>query len=408
MPISAPAPPGVERPIVPKRDQEITGLRVRLYYWTRNPHVLFWMAFTILGVGLLLGKHFESTDRHERVRTMIERMREMAGLPADDPRETPVDLPSELLKPAPEFSRVIAALRQRDYNSPNGALEVYNAVRACSLPATEKNVALSYWTSLCSGLAEPGADLLFYAHQPEPPLYANELAGDFWAQHPKKTDRALQHYQRELTLRPDAPELRHKIVELHQEKENFAALAELQRDPAYESLFTPDARLQTAMRQKDWAAVWAPLVEMQKRNFGDPIPVILTCVAGAVWLVLAWQMAQVQGLFSFRLWAPLIAIPLGAVSTLPVLFLDVYQSEAWGLKHTGFSSRIASSLSPASVCGKSSASSSCSSRSSPSCCGAAIVSKCSSSPGASASGLPSRRTSATSAWRIPPTPSGGS
>jgi RsiW-degrading membrane proteinase PrsW (M82 family) len=266
---------------------------------------------------------------------MFEKVRRALGTPAADVRELPVQLGPELLKARPEFARVIAALRQRDYNSPGGTSEVYNAVHASAMPTLEKNVALSYWTSLCSGLGEPGADLLFYAHQPEPPLYANELTGDFWAQHPKKADRALHHYQRELALRPEAKDLRQKIVDLHHEKEDFGALAQLQADPVYDAHFTPESRLETAMRQKNWAAVWPPLIEMQKRNFSDRMPVILTSVAGLVWLILAWQMAQVEGVFSFRMWAPLIAIPLGAVSTLPVLFLDVYQSEAWGLKHTG-------------------------------------------------------------------------
>ena len=45
---------------------------------------------------------------------------------------------------------------------------------------------------------------------------------------------------------------------------------------------------------------------------------------------------QPRSVFSLRIFGPLLAIPLGAVSTLPVLFLDIYQSEAWGLKQTGF------------------------------------------------------------------------
>jgi hypothetical protein len=236
----------------------------------------------------------------------------------------------------PNFDRVLVALEQRPQERTAASVDVTDALQASKLGAAEKSVALAYWGSLCSGLDEANADLLYLAHGVNPAPRANELTGDFHAQHPGKLEKALKYYDRELSLRPQADSVRKKLVALHWEKEDFATLRKLWDDPAYQPHFTAEMKLMTAMRQRDWAAVWAPLVEMQKENFSQKIPVILTGVAGAVWLILAWQMAQPSGLFSFRIWGPVVAIPLGALSTLPVLFLDVYQSEAWGLKHTGF------------------------------------------------------------------------
>ena len=212
---------------------------------------------------------------------------------------------------------------------------VANALSACRLKPDEKRVALAYWATLCSALDEAGADLMFLAHQPTPPPFANGLVADCFAGNPKKTESAFRYYQRELSIRPNADDIREKIVALHWQTENFAELGKLYTNPAYSGHFEPEMKLMVAMRQHDWAAIWEPMLTLQQRNFSHPIPVVLTFVAGTIWLILALQIAQPRGLFSFRIWAPLVAIPLGMASTLPVLFLDAYQREIWGLEQTG-------------------------------------------------------------------------
>ena len=333
MPLSSmPDSPISGSPLSPRRDQEITGWRIRLYYWSRNPHILFFAAAIIIGAGIALGYYLQPQKESRRLGALMESsITELE----DEDDEPAVSLGPELLKSTPDPKRVFLALEQRDATDTEAAALVPAALRASHLEPGVKDVAVAYWATLTSDLNEPGADLLYLAHQAEPPPFANQLTGEMLGYETKKAARAVRHFERELTVRPNAEEPRKRILALHWSREDFPALERLQTDPTYASFFTPEMRLQVAMRQKKWADIWAPLMELQKDNFSHRIPLILTCVAGAVWLILAWQMAQANGLFSFRIWAPLFAIPLGALSTLPVLFLDVYQSEAWGLKHTG-------------------------------------------------------------------------
>jgi RsiW-degrading membrane proteinase PrsW (M82 family) len=246
-----------------------------------------------------------------------------------------VSLPEELLKPAPQFDRVLTALKGRNTYDSDAIADVTNALKVSRLSPADKSLALAFWDSRASHLGEPGAELLFLAAQAKPMPFANELVGDFYITKQPTLARAIQYYERELTVRQNVETVRQKILTAYYQKKDFASLAKLAKDSAYEKVLTPVISLEIAMHQHDWVAIWPPLLAMQKENFAHRTPVILSCVAGAVWLLLAWQMGQPKGLFSFIIWASLIAIPLGAASTLPVLFLDVYQSEAWGLKHTG-------------------------------------------------------------------------
>jgi len=313
---------------------EITGWRIRLYYWTRNPHILVWSAAIIIGIGALIGWRSQAKDPQA---AFVEMFRKAFGFRGGmmDQNGQQISLPDELLKPAPQIDRVLTALKGRNNYDRSGNTDVTNALKVSRLTPDQKSLALAYWESLASRLGEPGADLLFLAVQAKPVAYANELVGDFYITKQPTLARAIQYYERELAVRPNAETVRQRILATHYQKQDFTSLAKLAKDPGYEKILTPAISLEIAMHKRDWASLWQPLLTMQKENFTHRTPVILSCVAGAVWLLLAWQMGQPKGLFSFIIWASLLAIPLGAASTLPVLFLDVYQSEAWGLKHTG-------------------------------------------------------------------------
>ena len=324
----SPNPPKIERAA------EITGWRIHLYYWTRNPHILIWSAAIIIGIGALIGWQSQAKDPQAALVEMFRKAFSFRrGMQDEDGQK--ISLPEELLKPAPQIERVITALKGRDTYDHSAINDVTDALKVSRLTPADKSLALAYWESLTSRLGEPGADLLFLAIQARPMPFANELVGDFYITKQQTTDRALQYYERELAVRPNAEQVRRRILATYYQKQDFAGLGKLAKDPGYEKLITPVIALEIAMRHRDWAALWPPLLALQKENFTQRTPVILSCVAGAVWLLLAWQMGQPKGLFSFIIWAPLVAIPLGAASTLPVLFLDVYQSESWGLKHTG-------------------------------------------------------------------------
>jgi RsiW-degrading membrane proteinase PrsW (M82 family) len=317
-----------------KARAEIDGWRVRLYYWTRNPHILLFVAAIIIGAGILIGSVWEAKDPGDRLSAAIARFRQQLRSQLGKAMER-VDLSAELLKPKPDLGRVLAALPGCDTFGESAVANVTRGLQVAALAEPERKLAMSYWQSLCSHLGEPGADLLYFACLPAPPAHANELVGDFLAMRGSQADRALEHYRRELSIAPQNEDIRRKILGLHWRNKDFAALASLRADPEFAKLIDASSGLQISLRQRDWRGVWSAVVELQKHDYSDKIPLILTGVAGGVWLLLAWQMGQPQGPFSFRIWGPLVALPLGALSTLPVLFLDIYQSEVWGLKQTG-------------------------------------------------------------------------
>jgi len=315
---------------------DIDGWRVRLYFLSRDPHLLIWIAVIIIGIGVALGKMWQPEDPlaqlEKTMRDFHARMREAAQ--EGNVSRGRVDLGAELLKAKPDIGRVLTAIESCNRSEPQAITNVNLALQKANLALPERNLAFAYWQSLCSHLDEPGADLLYFASLAKPPAYANELVGDF-AMHARQPERALACFTREIAMRPDDVMLRKKILSVHRQRNDLAAIAQLTRDPAYASLLDVRTRLFASMRGHDWKTVWATVLELQKDNYSDKIPIILTCIAGGVWLILTWQMGQPRGFFSFIIWAPLIAIPLGALSTLPVLFLDAYESEVWGLKHTG-------------------------------------------------------------------------
>ena len=315
---------------------DIDGWRVRLYFMSRDPHLLIWAAVIIIGIGVALGKMWQPEDPlaqlEKTMRDYRARMHEAAQ--QGSVSRGHVDLAAELLKPKPDIGRVLTALESCNRSEPQVIANVNLALQKANLSQADRNLAFAQWQSLCSHLDEPGADLLYFASLAKPPVYANELVGDF-AMHARQPERALACFTREIALRPADVTLRKKILSVHRQRNDLAALAQLARDPAYAGLFDVRTRLLASMRGHDWKTVWTTLLEMQKGSYSDKIPMILTCIAGGVWLILTWQMGQPRGLFSFIIWAPIVAIPLGALSTLPVLFLDAYESEVWGLKHTG-------------------------------------------------------------------------
>lgn len=328
-----PGGPPFERPQI-IRDGKIRGWRIAVYEWTRNPHFLFWGAALIIGLGIYLGKTLQPKKPEEMFTNLMSKFsNEFRESITDKNRDA--ELKPELDKPVPSLERVLAALRNCDTDTPEAIEEVTHALGGSRLTLLEKQVSYAYWQSLYSHLYEPGADLLYLAYQVKPPPFANELIGDMMIEAGKKGSRAIMYYQREIAARPEAEDCYRKIVAYYWSRQQINELAKLETQPAYKKHFTDEMSLRVAMKQRAWAAVWTPLLALQKESFSNKIPLILTTIAGGVWLLLAWQMIQADRVFSFRFWVPLFAIAVGLFSPLPVLFLDVYQSEEWGLKQKG-------------------------------------------------------------------------
>jgi hypothetical protein len=143
------------------RSQNIDGWNVRLYFWSRNPKLLFGISLIIILLGLGIAWAVQKPL--------------LAVLQPDEFK--PEVLKEELAKEKPDAGAVLEMLpKAAEYWLEDVPADQW--ITASKLTQTEKLVANAYWTSakLEDGF-EPSADLLYYAFYVNPLRYANELIG---------------------------------------------------------------------------------------------------------------------------------------------------------------------------------------------------------------------------------------
>lgn len=298
------------------RSKRIDGWNVRLYFLSRNPVVLFCIAFVIVGLGVAGAWLFQ--------KPLVEVVQQ-----EDFKVQT---LRDELAKDQPDAGAVLEML-------PRAAMIGIEDVPAdtwissSKLSQTDKLVAIAYWTSLrLEDGFEPSADLLYYAYYVNPLRYANELIGDHYlAENDYK--KAVAYYQREAKF-PDARMAREKLVTAAIKARDRAAIRALSDNPEYLKEFRPEHRLYLAALDRRWPDLVPPLQEIQTRLV-EPVPATLAAIAGLIWLIIALQAIQPRGIFSFRIILPLLGVVAGMASTFPTLLSGLWMEEMFGLRYSG-------------------------------------------------------------------------
>ena len=116
MPIEMPSAPPSVPSLPPERGKEITGWKIRLYYWTRNPHVLFWSAVIIIGIGCALGKMWEPKGGKRDISAAWKALVAQAR----GNQEPVPELVKELTRPELSLERVLRALEARSRGRERG------------------------------------------------------------------------------------------------------------------------------------------------------------------------------------------------------------------------------------------------------------------------------------------------
>lgn len=297
------------------RSQNIDGWNVRLYFLSRNPKLLFCIAFLILAIGVgtawMVQKPFTQVVQNEDFNVQTLR--------------------DELTTGKPDAAAVLQMLPR----AANIWLEDVPAdawIASSNLSQTEKLVATAYWTSLrLEDGFEPSADLLYYAHYVNPIRYANELIGDHYLEN-RDFKKAFTYYQREAKF-PDAVTAREKLLRAAIKTGNRAEIRAVADNPEYAKELRPEHRLYLAVQDRRWNDMVAPLKELQTALV-ETVPAALAAVAGLVWLIIALQAIQLPGLFSFRILLPLLAVVAGMASTFPTLLAGLWMEEMFGLRHS--------------------------------------------------------------------------
>ena len=305
------------------RTAPIDGLAIKLYFWSRSPYVLAGLAALILSIAGGVGWWLQAPD----------------GFSHGRPDQAFID---ELDKPQPDMARVLELLAGFQHQETGRLGRILAAARfsdpserilRSQLSKDEKAVAVAYADSLLAYDGDPGADLLWLAHQVKPLPHANELVADLHASG-KATDKARQYYERELRFTPGASAARAKMIALFHERRDYAAIERALADPAFKAEQTPKLALQVAVAGHRWGGLARPVTAIW-RGYMAPLPLALAALAGLVWLVIVLQVGQPQGLVCFRTAVPLLAVVAGMASTWATLCAVFWQDEMWGLKQTG-------------------------------------------------------------------------
>lgn len=187
-----------------RRDQEIDGWRVRVYFWSRDIWLLAGIAAVILSIAGGLGWYLRTPSPVENLLT---------GKAAEELGKSRVSLQEELHKPEPNLPRLFEILASGSFalydeqgNSPE------ELIKTSKLPDETKQVAIAFLQSTMEEDGLPGADLLFYAHWVKPFRFANELVADL---HRRSGDsvKARKYYEREARFH-DSTAARKKLVEM--------------------------------------------------------------------------------------------------------------------------------------------------------------------------------------------------
>ena len=299
------------------RSQNIDGWNVRLYFWSRNPKLLFGISLIIILVGLGIAWAVQKPL--------------LAILQPDEFK--PEVLKEELAKEKPDAGAVLEMLpKAAEYWLEDVPADQW--IIASKLTQTEKLVANAYWTSakLEDGF-EPSADLLYYAFYVNPLRYANELIGDHYIAE-RDFQKAVTYYQREAKF-PEAAKARVKLLDAAIKSRDRDTLRALADNPDYVKEFRPEHRLYFAAKERRWAETAEPLKELQARLV-QPVPVTLAAIAGLVWLVISLQAIQPIGLFTFRLLLPPAAVVAGIASSYASLIAGLWMEEMFGLRRSDY------------------------------------------------------------------------
>lgn len=295
------------------RSQELDGFAIRLYFFSRDPWKLAGLAFVILAIAAGLGWWLQAPPE------------KADGSPTKALR-------AELALAQPDAAHVLELLPQASESVTGFALGDFSSlddvIRNSKLAPADKQVALALHESLFTGTDEPSADLLWLAHQYPPVPRANEVLGNYHLA-ARRFAEALPYFQRE-GRRPEAHDAREKVLLLLAEKKDYAALKQHLASPLYAEEKQHAMQVILAGAERRWLAMIQPLVALSASNY-QAGPVALALVAGLVWYLVGLQALQPKNALVFRLVAPVIAVILGMMSTIPTLMAGEWQAQVQGL-----------------------------------------------------------------------------
>lgn len=290
----------------------MTPRELHLFERTRNARFLWKTSLGILAVGILAAWLVQFAGPFHAV---------MKADPHGKDLSWQEDTLSKFSDPEfvfPDAVDVLETLNEEEELPDDAA--VRKAVDGSVLNKREKNLALLYWKSLDGEKPDPEIVSLSEAEPPVP--YANYARGRI-LEYGGHLDQAVVFYEKEGKL-PGGDEGRYAAITAYLDLHRLDEVRRLVADPAYADTVDNEILYDLAKAEEDWWKVFQLTFPSQYEHVRLP-PLILALILGAIWLIFWVKATQVGELWRSRLSLCGAAVLMGALSTIPVVFLSEWQ-----------------------------------------------------------------------------------
>ena len=223
-----------------------------------------------------------------------------------------------------DFSDVLHALPTLAPHATPAAREAMRASLRERFSPEEADLAFDYlaaWVNFGGGEQER---LEARADRPDAPRFANYVTGRIELRR-KNYQRAYERFHQE-GERESAGESRYMAVHALLEAKDFIALARLTANPRYGRYVSPYVRLQIAIGRQDWRGILDGVPRAQIASYEANL-VIVTAIVGLAWTFFLGHLGELPGVFSKASLLCLCAIGLGALSTVPTVYLVIWEED---------------------------------------------------------------------------------
>ncbi len=227
---------------------------------------------------------------------------------------------SELSRKGLELPDALDVLEWLDEEDSEDDATVREAIRRSDLYKDDKPLAVLYWKSLGDGKPDPG--LVERSDAQPPVLYASYTLGRF-LEYTSHLSQAALLYEKEGKIE-DGDDGRYAAVWAYFDLNRLDDVRRLMADPHYADVVDNGMRYELALRDRDWKKVWELTLPSEYEHL-DPSHLVLAVFLGLIWLAIWLRMTQIGDLWRSRILLCLLAIVMGVLSTIPVVFLSTLQ-----------------------------------------------------------------------------------
>lgn len=245
---------------------------------------------------------------------------------SDEPPDPRTWLDPWLANDETEFGDVIDAIPELLHEPAGRGAEGVLASIERSVRDPERREIASLLVLAFSADGDALARLIALARADSPPRHANLALGHAL---PPSTQRG-EAFEREASLH-DSDRAREHALETYALLTDEDALARLLADPAYAAVADGTIPYLVARERLDWAGIFLWMGPAQHADH-SPTFIVLGILSGIIWLVFLAYAGEVRSPKSSRLLLCVVAVLLGALSTIPTLVASVWMEEVLGVQ----------------------------------------------------------------------------